>query len=174
MTEPLADVEVVRDGERWTLVFVRDLRHAPEDVWDALTQPERLAAWAPYTADRALGTRGAATLVTTDRDDAEELPADVRVAERPRVLEHTWGDDLLRWELAPTSDGTRLTLRHTVEEREGTPMYSAGWHLCLGVLDRVLAGERVEPIVGERAMDFGWADLRDRYAATLGVEATAP
>ena len=39
----------------WTLIFIRDLRHPPDEVWAALTDPEQLPAWAPYTADRHLG-----------------------------------------------------------------------------------------------------------------------
>ncbi|MGH9119324.1 MAG: hypothetical protein ACRD0A_16035 [Acidimicrobiales bacterium] len=30
---PLADVECLAAGERWTLVFVRDIQHRPERVW---------------------------------------------------------------------------------------------------------------------------------------------
>ena len=48
-------VEYHAEGDRWTLVFVRVLRHGPEKVWDALTDPDQVAQWAPYTADRDLG-----------------------------------------------------------------------------------------------------------------------
>ena len=31
---------VLKDGEqKWTLVLVRELRHSPEKVWQALTDP---------------------------------------------------------------------------------------------------------------------------------------
>jgi len=32
--------EVRRDGDRWTLILVRELRHPAKDVWEALTDPE--------------------------------------------------------------------------------------------------------------------------------------
>ena len=35
----LGDATVVPDDGRWTLIFVRDLRHPPAAVWAALTQP---------------------------------------------------------------------------------------------------------------------------------------
>ncbi|HEX8001826.1 MAG TPA: SRPBCC family protein [Mycobacteriales bacterium] len=161
----VADIEVVRDGERWTLVFARDLPQPPVEVWRALTDPERLRAWAPYTADRDLGATGPATLTMTDREGGDAIAIDVTTADAPRTLEHTWGGDVLRWELAPAGTGTRLTLRHTVDERAGTPGYAAGWHLCLAVL----AGELPGPVVGERAKEFGWDALRDSYAAALGA-----
>ena len=51
----LADVQLDPDGDdRWTLVFVRRLRHAPERVWGALVDPEQLARWAPFDAPRDL------------------------------------------------------------------------------------------------------------------------
>jgi hypothetical protein len=49
------------------------------------------------------------------------------------------------------------------------PKVAAGWHLCLVVADHVLAGETVQPIVGDDAMRYGWQDLHDRYANVLGV-----
>ena len=55
---PAAGAEVRKDGEKWTLVLVRDLRHPPAKVWQALTDPEHLREWAPFDADRNLGTRG--------------------------------------------------------------------------------------------------------------------
>jgi uncharacterized protein YndB with AHSA1/START domain len=34
--------EVRKDGEKWTLILVRELRHSPEKVWQALTDPVQL------------------------------------------------------------------------------------------------------------------------------------
>ena len=56
--------EVRKDGEKWTLVLVRDLRHPPARVWKALTDPEHLREWAPYDSDRSLGEVGTVTLST--------------------------------------------------------------------------------------------------------------
>lgn len=39
---PAAAAEVRKEGEKWTLVLVRELRHAPDKVWRALTDPEQL------------------------------------------------------------------------------------------------------------------------------------
>src|SRR5271167_5178510 len=56
--------EVRKDGEKWTLVLVRDLPHPPAKVWRALTDPEHLREWAPFDSDRNLGTVGSAKLTT--------------------------------------------------------------------------------------------------------------
>ncbi|MBV8073380.1 MAG: polyketide cyclase, partial [Acidobacteriaceae bacterium] len=34
---PASGAQVRKDGEKWTLILVRELRHAPEKVWQALT-----------------------------------------------------------------------------------------------------------------------------------------
>ncbi len=166
---PLADVTYEADGERWTLVFVRDLRYPPATVWAALTDPARVAEWAPYTADRDLGTTGDLTLTMIDGDTAQELPATVLRAEPPALLEHTFGPDLLRWELAATATGTRLTLRHTVRDKDFTPKAAAGWHICLDVAEHLLDGDPVGPIRGRDALDHGWAELNEAYAERLGI-----
>ena len=61
---PAAGAEVQKDGEKWTLVLVRDLPHPPAKVWKALTDPEHLREWAPFDSDRNLGTVGTAKLST--------------------------------------------------------------------------------------------------------------
>lgn len=170
---PLAEADCrASDGDRWTLVFIRDLRHPPETVWAALTEPAQLARWAPYTAGRDLGSPGGATLTMIDGEEAVELAATVRRADPPALLEHSWGDDLLRWELAATSTGTRLVLRHTLAERTWVPKVAAGWHLCLVVAERLLDGEPITPIRGGEALDYGWEDLRAGYARKLGIDGT--
>ena len=169
---PLADVSAHSDGDGWTLVFVRELAHPPARVWSALTEPDQLGEWAPYTASRDLSTTGEATLTMIDRDVREELPSAVTRSEPPRLLEYTWSGAVLRWELAPTEVGTRLTLHHTVDSPDWLPRAAAGWHLCLDVAGHLLAGDPVGPIRGMEAMDFGWNELNHAYADALGVEAT--
>jgi uncharacterized protein YndB with AHSA1/START domain len=166
---PPAEVRYVSAGHRWTLVFVRDLRHPPEKVWAALTEPGQLREWAPFTASRDLSQTGALTLTMIDGDVSEDLPASVRHADPPELLEYTWGDDVLRWELAATASGTRLTLQHTLDDRDMLAKVAAGWHICLVVAERLLAGDSIGPIRGAEAKNFGWEELRDAYAETLKV-----
>jgi uncharacterized protein YndB with AHSA1/START domain len=164
---PMQKVAAEQDGQRWTLVFIRDLAHPPARVWAALTDPGQLNGWSPFTADRDLSAEGPATLTMVDRDTSVPLAAEVIRAEPPTLLEYTWGDDLLRWELAAIGTGTRLTLRHTVSGRDGLPKAAAGWHLCLAVADRMLSGEPVGVIRGQDALDYGWQELHDAYAKEL-------
>jgi uncharacterized protein YndB with AHSA1/START domain len=153
--------------EGWVLVLVRDLRHPPGAVWAALTEPAQLAAWAPFTAARDLDAPGDVTLTMIDGDDGMDLAGTVTRAEPPTLLEYSWGSDQLRWELAAAGGGTRLTLRHRVGTREDLARAGAGWHLCLDVLEHLLAGDPVPPVRGQAALEHGWTELHDQYAAQL-------
>ena len=152
----------------WTLIMVRELRHPPERVWAALVDPDELDQWAPFSAAAPLDAAGETTLTMVDGDARVDLPAIVRAADEPRLLEYSWGRDLLRWDLEPTTSGTRLTLRHQSPEPGIEAMVAAGWHLCLIVCDQLVGGHAVGVIRGTEAMDHGWADLRDGYAKLFG------
>ena len=70
---PAAGAEVRKDGEKWTLVLVRELRHPPAKVWQALTDPAHLSEWAPFDADRNLAAVGPVKLSTVGSADAAGL-----------------------------------------------------------------------------------------------------
>jgi uncharacterized protein YndB with AHSA1/START domain len=166
---PLAEIDCQQEDDRWTLVLVRDLAHPPEKVWTTITTPEQLSQWAPYTANRDLTSTGDAVLTMIDGAESAEIPVRVTRVEPPTLIEHTWGGDVLRWELAPTETGTRLTLRHTVNEQDLVPKMAAGWHLCLVVAEHLLDGRPIPPIRAEDALNYGWEGLRDAYAKELGI-----
>ena len=163
--------EIRRDGERWTLVLVRDLPHPPAKVWEALTAPEQLREWAPFDSDRNLGVVGTARLSTVGMPTPQVTDAQVRRAEAPRLLEYTWAGKDLRWELEPLAGGgTRLTLWHDID-RGFIAMGAAGWHVCLDVLAGFLAGQPLGRIVGAEALrSGGWRWLNEEYARQFGVE----
>jgi uncharacterized protein YndB with AHSA1/START domain len=168
---PAAGAEVRKDGDKWTLVLVRDLRHPPEKVWKALTDPEQLREWAPFDSDRNLGAVGAAKLSTVGAPTPYVSETHVKRADAPRALEYTWGGGDIRWELEPLQGGgTRLTLWHNIA-RGYIAMGAAGWHICFDVLDRFLAGRPMGRIAGPEAMKFGgWQRLKAEYAKQFGVE----
>ncbi|WP_224372633.1 SRPBCC family protein [Hyalangium versicolor] len=163
--------KVQKDGEKWTLVLVRDLSHPPTKVWKAITEPEHLRAWAPFDSDRSLGAVGTAKLSTVGAPKPLVSETQVKRADEPKLLEYSWGAQDLRWELEPTAGGgTRLTLWHNID-RHFISMGAAGWHICFDVMDRMLAGQPIGRIVGPEAMQFdGWQRLNAEYAKQFGVE----
>src|SRR5215470_13835899 len=99
------------EGEKWGLILVRELRHSPEKVWQALTDPAQLREWAPFDADGNLSTAGATVKLTTVGAPAPHVSeTKVTRAVAPEVLEYNWGTFDMRWQLEPTAGGTRLTL----------------------------------------------------------------
>ena len=162
---PATGAEVRKDGEKWTLVLVRDLFHPPAKVWKALTDPEHLREWAPFDSDRNLGAVGIARLSTAGTPTPYVSETQVKRADAPRSLEYSWGGGDLRWELEPLEgNGTRLTLWHNIN-RGFISMGAAGWHICFDVLDRLLGGQPIVRIVGPEAMKFdGWQRLNAEYA----------
>jgi uncharacterized protein YndB with AHSA1/START domain len=168
MPGPAAGAEVRKDGEKWTLVLVRELRHSPEKVWKALTDPASLREWAPFDADRSLAAVGPVRLSTVGTPAPQVSETQVTRAEAPNLLEYRWGDNDMRWQLEPLGDGTRLTLWHNID-RGFIAMGAAGWHICLDVLDRLVADEPIGRIVGGEAMKFGWPRLNDEYTKQFGL-----
>jgi uncharacterized protein YndB with AHSA1/START domain len=168
----LSGVAKLGSDGHWTLVFVRVLRHPPARVWDALTDPAQLREWSPFTADRNLATTGPAVVSMVDGDVSEDSDSVVTHADPPRLLEYSWGDDILRWELESEGAGTRLTLRHSISDATYLSRVAAGWHICLVVAEYLMDGAPVGPIVGERALEYGWQELNDRYTERLQVPNT--
>ena len=160
-----------KDGDDWTLVLVRQLRHAPAKVWHALTDPAQLQAWAPFDADGNLGHAGATIKLNTVGTPAPMVSeTTIRRADAPHVLEYSWGDGNLRWQLEDRDGGTRLTLWHNIDRRY-IAMGAAGWQICLDVLDHALAGTPIGRMVGPQTMQFdGWQRLNADYARQFGMD----
>jgi hypothetical protein len=154
-----------QDGEKWTLILVRELRHSPEKVWQALTDPVQLREWAPFDVDGSLAKVGTVKLTWVGTERA--LETTVTRAEAPKVLEY----NDTRWELEAFGGGTRLTLWANIDRRF-IAWGAAGWHIAFDVLDRLLSGTPIGRLVGGNAMRIaGWQRLNADYAKQFGVQA---
>src|SRR5712692_6417103 len=161
---PASGAQVRKDGDKWTLILVRELRHSPERAWQALTDPAHLREWAPFVTDASLGTVGTVNLTWV----GTPTPLETRVtrADAPNVLEY----NDIRWELEAFGSGTRLTLWHSIDRRF-ISWGAAGWHIAFDVLDHLLSGTPIGRIVGAEAMKFaGWQRLNAEYAKQFGIE----
>ena len=166
------DKDVHKDGDKWALVVVRELRHPPEMVWQALTDPAQLSEWAPFDADRNLAAVGPVKLSTVGTPTPQVSESTVTRAEAPKRLEHSWAGNDLRWELEAlhSGGGTRLRLWIAIDRRF-IAWGAAGWHICFDVLERLLADEPMGRIAGPEAMKIdGWHRLTAEYAKQFGAE----
>ena len=168
---PASGAQVRKEGEKWALILVRELRHPPEKVWQALTDPAHLREWSPFDADGNLGTVGAtAKLSTVGAPTPHVTETTVMRADAPKVLEYSWGGNDIRWELEGSGGGTRLTLWTSIDRRF-ISMGAAGWHICFDVMDRYLSGFPIGRIVAGDALKFGgWQRLNAEYAKQFGVQ----
>ena len=165
---PASGAQIKKDGvqnnkDKWTLIHVRELRHSPEKVWQALTDPAHLREWAPFVTDGNLGTVGTVKLTWV----GATTPLETRVtrADAPRVLEY----NDIRWELEALGGGTRLTLWHSIDRRF-ISWGAAGWHICFDVLDYLLSGTPLGRIAGGEATKSGaWQRLVAEYAKLFGI-----
>ena len=160
---PAYGAQVRKGGDKWTLILVRELRHSPEKVWQALIDPAQLREWAPFVTNGSLGTVGTVNLTWVGT--TAPLETKVTRAEAPVVLEY----NDTRWELEPLGSGTRLRLWHKIDRRF-ISMGAAGWHICFDVLDHLLSGTPIGRIAGSDAMKFGWQQLNAEYAKQFGIE----
>jgi uncharacterized protein YndB with AHSA1/START domain len=147
--------------DRCVLRFERLLSHPVEKVWRALTDPSELTSWFPSDVEMELAPGARIRFVFRD-GEGPPLDGEITELDPPRVFAYTWGDALLRWELAPEGGATRLVFTHTFEDRAGAASFAAGWHGCLDALELMLDGRPVD-------LPQRWADRHESYVEAFGL-----
>jgi uncharacterized protein YndB with AHSA1/START domain len=161
-------------GGRPALRFERVLAQPPERVWSALTGQQELLAWHP-TPFELEPTQGGAVRFRAAPGSPAMPDGLVLDYEPPRLLAYTWGEDELRFELAPHEDGCLLNLTHSFDDRFKAARDAAGWHVCLDALDTSLASPARAP-EGPRPPEV-WSSLNVDYEQRFGIapeQATPP
>jgi uncharacterized protein YndB with AHSA1/START domain len=151
--------------DRWSITFTRRLRHSPDKVWRAVTEPEHLAVWFP---DEFVGERRAGAPLKFVSSQGDAFEGEMIVFDPPSVMELLWGTDRLRIEVRPDDDGngTVLTLIDTFAELGKAARDAAGWHECLDRLAHALEG--TEP----PKWGAPWRDINAQYVERFGPEAS--
>ncbi len=150
------------------LRFTRRLAHPPEKVWRAITEPEHLKAWFPDTIVVSEWSVGARLRFEPAPEMAEPFDGEVLAVEPQRMLEFRWGTDVIRLEVEPDGDGTKLTLLDTIDELGKAARDAAGWHTCIDQLEHHLDGSSP----GWSPMDR-WKEVHPAYVERFGPEAAA-
>ncbi len=105
----------------------------PEEVWEALTDPERLEEWFANEVELDATPGGSGVFRWGDGD---ERRATVEVAQEPERFAFDWGDDgSVEFTLEEVPDGTRLTIVETAPvarvDGASAPMTEWSWALEL-------------------------------------------
>lgn len=168
------DGTMARTAEGGVIRFERHLPFSIDEVWDAVTNPERLADWwLPFDADITVELREGGQLVFAGRgDDAVTMTMTIRRIEPPTLLEHTHLDpgSYLRWELEAVDTGCVLRLSHFVTDPAAAidNCYLVGLHTSLARLVPCLTGHPVP-------WDWdGFAIAQAHYAAIGLAPTTTP
>jgi uncharacterized protein YndB with AHSA1/START domain len=145
------------DGDRRRLRFERTFDASVDEVWSALTEPERLARWlAPGTIGDEPGAR-----VALDFGEGGEVSGAVVRCERPSLLEFEWHftgemQSIVRFALRADGAHTHVVLEHIALGRDHAAGYAAGWHAHLDALRDELEG-------GTGSWDERFADVLPSY-----------
>ncbi|HEU4561472.1 MAG TPA: SRPBCC domain-containing protein [Longimicrobium sp.] len=130
-------------SQREAISFEVDLRHPPEKVWRALTEPELLREWLLPTIGFDLQPGAEFTLKAPQAYPGWDGTVDCRMLEieEQRKLSYTWAVPFLHtvvtFELTPTEAGTRLSIvqsgfRPEQKQEFGGARY--GWKMMGGKL----------------------------------------
>jgi uncharacterized protein YndB with AHSA1/START domain len=126
--------------------FERTFPHSTTQVWDAITDPARLAKWFPTTVEFDELRAGAPITFRFAEDRYPSMRGAFREVTPPRRLSFTWADDVLTFELDERDGGDACRLSFTVvlDSADKAARDAAGWDDCLDMLDAVVSGETPE------------------------------
>jgi uncharacterized protein YndB with AHSA1/START domain len=148
--QPSLNGEVTFEGDFARLHYQRTLRHPPERVWAALTDPAELSQWF-MAVTASIEPRAGGQMETLAGPAQIRAHGKVLVWDPPRVFEHEWitgprseipdGEhSIVRWELRPVGQGTLLTLEHRRLTRMTGTGFGPGWHAFLDRMEALLDG----------------------------------
>ena len=128
--------------------FAFDLRHSPQKVWRALTDPKLLAEWLLPVADLELAP-GSPFTFKTQAYPGWDGTVNCRILEieAQRKLSYTWVvgdmlDTVVTFTLTPTASGTRLSLVQSgfkPDQKRNVNGARYGWKMMGGKLVDLLA-----------------------------------
>lgn len=163
-TPAIYDGVMERTDDGGLIRFERHLPYPIAEVWDAITDPQRLGEWwLPFDADITVDLRAGGEMVFAGRgDEPVTMTFTIRRVEPPTLLEHTHADagSYMRWELDAVDSGCVLRLSYFVTDpaRAVDNCYVVGLHTSLARLVPCLAGQPV-------AWDWeAFADAQRHYA----------
>lgn len=149
----LAVVQQVQNG--YVARFERHLNHSVEKVWASLTENDKLAKW--FSELQVVDLREGG-IIKFNMLDGTFKEIEIIELKMYSVLEYTWAEDRVRFELYPESDGCRLVLIEKINKiTSHTSKDLTGWHVCLDIINALLDGRTIESRENE------WKTWHEKY-----------
>jgi uncharacterized protein YndB with AHSA1/START domain len=153
----LALIEKVENG--YTAKFERHYNHSVEEVWSWLTENDKLPKWFSELRVDELRKGG---VIKFDMQDGTFEELTILEVEMNSILEYTWGEDIVRFELKQEPEGCCLFLIETIQTiTNHTPKDIAGWHVCLDVINALLDGKTIE------SREEEWKKWYEKYVQAI-------
>ena len=159
------DGRLIDVGGRSVVRFTRRYPVSREELWSALTEPDRMARWA-FRGE--LEPRNGGSL-RFDYGEAGGADGTVLVWDEPSVLEYEWDGHGMEWRIrfelvSDGEDATLLTLDHLLPD-PSMPEFAAGWHWHLDRLATLAAGG----VPAEVDSDEHFDALLEQYRAGIAT-----
>jgi uncharacterized protein YndB with AHSA1/START domain len=166
MQHSFGKISKKKDG--FEVRFERALPYSAEVVWDAITNPDKLAIW--FTdMEMAFMPGGKMVIRFRDENKTESFGKIIRI-EPPRVFAYTWEDELATWEIFPEGKAKcKLILTYSRLVDSYAISVPAGWHVILDQLEDALGGRKEFPPFGGGETDVT-RQMRARYAELVKKE----
>ena len=153
----IAHIEKVENG--YSARFERHLHHSVEEVWSWLTENEKLSKWFIELSVDDLREGG---IIKFDMQNGSFEEMKILELNMYSVLEYTWGEDIVRFELNSEPEACQLVLIEKINRvTDHTPRDLAGWHVCLEVIQALMDGRTIDTRSEE------WTKWYDRYVQEL-------
>ncbi|MEH7387189.1 SRPBCC family protein [Bacillus sp. JJ1521] len=150
---------LTKKESNYIATFERHYPHSIDKVWGMLTDNDKLPTWFPELKVDEL-RKGGRILFDMGNGTFEEMT--ITDFSDHSVLEFTWADDSVRFELSSEQEGCKLLLIEIIKKlTDHTPRDLAGWHVCLDVIGMLLDGKQVE---NRKQM---WEPLYQQYVQAL-------
>jgi uncharacterized protein YndB with AHSA1/START domain len=124
-----------------TVVVEREMPHAPEKIWRALTQPHLIEEWLMENDFKPLVDHR-----FNLRADWGAVDCQVLAVEPNTTLSYTWAafglESVVTWTLTPTSTGTNVRMEQSGFRPDQQQAYhgaKAGWPRFFAGLEQLLA-----------------------------------
>ena len=162
----------LKEGTSSILRFNRRFEAPQERLWYAISDCQGALLWLNPIDKLELSVGGAFAIRTYDENNPSAWTSGIVTEVEPlKTLEYTWNQgpysggpamqSKVRYELEPDSEGTMLTITHTLYDTAGDKYvvtFLANWHMHLDALAQVMAGKYQ-----------GFTDYLDRKAAESGL-----